>query len=195
MKVDLALPPDSDLGPVPAAEAKAVAEESCRRPRGSTAPIEVIWARRVRGIKQADRTIVMLVKGPAKSNGYYDQGIAVCQPASAMSSVRDTDWAKQPTQAQGLSLLSGSGFSEKGAAGKPVQAESWSVYRARPEIARIESRFVWKNGTGPWTKGVVEGGYAYTDSRVRSEAAIPGEPTEQLRAYDAKGNLIPVAPE
>lgn len=190
----LALPSDIDLGAVPAAEAASVARKSCKLPNSSSTTVEPVWARRVQGLLEGKTIIVMLVKGPGQPGGYYDEGMAACQAGMMISAVRDTAWAKRPTKAEGLSGLGASGFSEQGETGKPVRAQLWTIYRARPEIARVESRYVWKGGSGPWIKGVVADGFAYTDSCANSTKEIPGGFTQQIRAYDAQGKLIPVQP-
>jgi hypothetical protein len=192
--IELALPADIDLGPVPLAEATSTARESCNLPGAKGTALQVLWARRVVGLQPTSRAMVLLVKGAAQPGGYYDQGLAVCHLTTSISAVRDTDWAKHPTKAQGISVLGGNGFAERGATGKPVRAQGWTLYRARPEIARIESRYVWAGGSGSWTKGVVQGGFAFTDSRVSSEKKLPENLTEQLRAYDASGKPVPVHP-
>ncbi|MEU4191533.1 hypothetical protein AB0E69_06530 [Kribbella sp. NPDC026611] len=184
---DLPLPTSVDLGPVPANEANAAAQASCRFPNGRSKPVQVLWDRRVRGLSPTSKLMILLVKGPPQPGGYYDQGIALCQPGMNIVAVRDTDWAPQPTKAQPLTRIGGSGFST-GPTERSFQF--WKLYRAHPTVARIESRYVWKGGAAPWIRGIVTNGYAYTDSRAILHDN--STPTEQVRAYDASGHRIPL---
>ncbi len=188
----LEIPTDADLGPVPAAEAATVANKSCKLPNEPGVHVQVLWARRIRALKGSG--MVLLVKGPSQPGGYFNQGIATCVAGMSISAVRDTDWAKRPTAAQGLSILGVNGFSEAAAGGKPARSQLWGLYRVRSNIVRIESRMVWKNGSAPWIKGIVDGGYAYTDSRAVSPKGLPTNLDVQYRAYDAQGNEVPVKP-
>jgi hypothetical protein len=188
----LEIPADADLGPVPATEAATVANKSCKLPNEPGVHVQVLWARRVRGLQGSG--MLLLVKGPSQPGGYFHQGIATCLAGMSISAVRDSDWAKRPTPAQGMSVLGGSGFSEAAAGGKPARTQFWGLYRVRPEIVRIESRLVWKNGSAPWIKGVVDNGYAYTDSRSISPKGLPTDLTVQFRAYNTQGKEVPVKP-
>jgi hypothetical protein len=183
----LPFPTSADLGPVPAAEANAAAQKDCRLPDARSKAIQVLWARQVHGISTASKVLTLLVKGPAQPGGTYDQGIALCQPGLGIFPVSDAQWAKTPGR-EGVIAIGGSGFST---GPTKMTFQLWTVYRARPEIVRIESRYVWKGGSGPWIKGVVADGFAYTDSRATPVGTIQGM-RQELRAYDANGRLVPI---
>ncbi|GAB3922412.1 hypothetical protein GCM10029976_010840 [Kribbella albertanoniae] len=183
--MNLAIPTDIDLGP--AASPAAAAAKSCMSVGKQST---VLWARQVKGIAPGSKAVVLLLKGPAQPGDVYRQGIWLCQAGAMVQPVRDSDWAKQPTATKGLAVLTAGGFST----GSTVSAQSWTIYRAHPQIDRIETRYVWKGGSGPWVKGVVDGGFAYTDTRVKFPGKTPAGLTHQLRAFDAAGKVLQVNP-
>jgi hypothetical protein len=91
-------------------------------------------------------------------------------------------------------------------AGQAWSAEFSSLHRVRKEIVRIQSRYVWNGGEGPWYEGVVQGGFAYTASFVAYAAGqyspTPRKPTDktlrhpgvqqEFRAFDSLGNPVPL---
>jgi hypothetical protein len=66
------------------------------------------------------------------------------------------------------------------------------VYRARPEIARVEARSVWKGKFGAWTEGVVSDGFAYTEVQANGKFVLGNHLKQQVRAFDAAGKPVPV---
>jgi hypothetical protein len=172
----LPLPNAVDLGAVPPAEAAAAANR-CEVPGAGPKPYEVLWSRRVMGFAGDSGVITTVVQGGGK--------VAVCRTEDGTHMVDDTYWQRQPGREQGASAIVSSGWFVDTS---PRYREEWTVYHARPEVVRIESRFVWNGGSGPWIKGVVAGGFAYTDSR----AMHSGESTQQVRAYDANGREVPI---
>jgi hypothetical protein len=70
--------------------------------------------------------------------------------------------------------------------------QAWAVYRALPSVATVEARYILDGQPGPWTKGVVEGGFAYTEVQARGKFTVGEKLTTEVRAFDAKGKLIPV---
>src|SRR5262249_31993687 len=147
----------------PDAEATAAFMKSCaRRFHGQPKPpLTVVWARRLPRQTLTSTDILMIVKGSGASAGTASclapagAGIWMQQPPAA--------WTKLPTRQQGLAGLTGG--SNSISAAKP-ESRIWMLYRARPEIARIESRFVWKGSAGPWRQGYVDNGYAYAENRI-----------------------------
>jgi hypothetical protein len=171
---------------VPDAEATAAFAKSCERHLHAKLdpPLTVVWARRVPGANPKKTDILMIVKGSGNS------GIASCvAPAGGGGWQKDSsDWTKLPTRQKGLTGLTGgtSSTSEP----KPA-SRIWMLYRARPEIARVESRYVWKGTAGPWEQGYVDNGYAYADNRTNAVVSA-ATVRQEVRAYDAQGQLIAV---
>ncbi|WP_328999972.1 hypothetical protein OHA18_36735 [Kribbella sp. NBC_00709] len=174
------------LGPVSDAEATAAFAKSCeRRMHGEIKqPLTVVWARRVPGQTSKAEDILIIVKGSGAS------GIASClAPSGSGGWQRDgSAWIKEPTPKQGLVGLIGGTSSTS--APKP-ESRIWMLYRARPEIARVESRYVSKGSVGPWQRGYVDSGYAYTDNRANADLSASSL-RQEVRAYDAQGGLIPI---
>ncbi|MFI5694898.1 hypothetical protein ACIA58_23790 [Kribbella sp. NPDC051586] len=185
-----ATPTRTGLEVVPNAEATAAFAKSCE-PRMHVKldrPLTVAWARRVPGANPGKTEILMIVKGSGTS------GIASCvAPDGGGGWERDPSprWSQLPTRKEGLAgLTSGS---SSASTPKPA-SRMWTLYRARPEVARIEARLVWKGTVGPWQRGYVDSGYAYADSRMNVE--VPASTVRQeVRAYDAQGRLLPIEPK
>ena len=181
-----AAPTSSSLGAVTDAEATAAFVKSCepRLHRELKQPLTVVWARRVPGKTSKATDILMIVKGSGAP------GIASCLAPSGggMWQKDPSGWTDLPTQKQGLASLIGgtSSTSEP----KP-ESRIWTLYRARPEIARVESRYVSKGTVGPWQRGYVDSGYAYTDNRA-DKVLTASSLRQQVRAYDAHGRLLPI---
>ncbi|MFB6720721.1 hypothetical protein ACFCV3_11195 [Kribbella sp. NPDC056345] len=184
---DFVVPTEVDLGPYPTAA--SIASTACLIEKGTT---EVVWARYVLDSTAGSRTSILLVRRPAdgEPNDGYHQRMAVCVPYSLNNPIPDSDWDRRPTAAQGLAILTTGAFET------PVTGATqfWRIYRAVPEIARVESRYVWQGGAGPWTKGVVADGFAYTDTRAKYGGKSPAGLKAQIRAFDAAGNAVPVNP-
>jgi hypothetical protein len=176
---------------VPDAEAAATFAKSCARRLHVELkqPLTVLWARRVPGETSKSTEILMIIKGSGNS------GIASCLARSGAGTWQKSPpavwWKTVPTKQEGLAGLTAgtSSTSEP----KP-ESRIWMLYRARPEIARVESRYVWNGTVGPWQRGYVDGGYAYTDNRMRSVVDASGL-HQEVRAYDAQGRSIPIEPK
>ncbi|MER7247073.1 hypothetical protein [Kribbella sp. NPDC000426] len=177
-----AVPTPTGLPVVSDAEAIAAYTESCERRLHSKLdrPLTVAWARRVPAANPRTTDILMVVKGSGAS------GVATCVvPAGGGGWQRDPSFLDVPTKKQGLTGVSG------GTSSAPTGSRIWTLYRARPEIARIESRLVWKSVVSPWQRGTIDDGYAYADNRVT--AVVDAMYVEQeVRAYDAQGRPVPV---
>lgn len=170
----------TSLEVVPDAEAAAAFAKSCERRLHVTLsqPLTVVWARRVPGDRPRSTEILMIVKGSGTS------GIASCMAPSGPGM-----WSiKLPTQREDLEGLTGGSSSIS--APKPV-SRIWTLYRARPEIARVESRLVSNGTVGPWQRGYVDSGYAYADNRMNA-LLDASRLRQEVRAYDAQGRQIPV---
>jgi len=70
--------------------------------------------------------------------------------------------------------------------------QTWTLYRARPEIARVEARSVWNGKFGEWTEGVVDNGFAYTEVQVDGMFGHSDQLKQEVRAFDADGKPVPV---
>lgn len=176
---------------VPDADATAAFAKSCeRRIHGELKhPLTVVWARRVPGKTSKSSDILMIVKGSGAS------GIASCLAPSGAGGWEKSPpavwWSTFPSKKEGLAGLTGgtSSTSEP----KP-ESRIWMLYRARPEIARVESRYVSRGTVGPWQRGYVDSGYAYTDNRTNSVLSASSL-RQEVRAYDAQGQLLPIEPK
>ncbi|NIK59364.1 hypothetical protein [Kribbella shirazensis] len=179
------------LDEVPDAEAVAAFAKSCeRRQHGPLKrPLTVVWARRVPGKTPKSTEILMIIKGSGAS------GISSCLAPSGAGSWQRTPpavwWNTLPTKKEGLASLTGGTSSTSDP--KP-ESRIWMLYRARPEIARVESRYVWNGTVGPWQRGYVDSGYAYTDNRMHSGLNASAL-RQEVRAYDAQSRLIPIEPK
>ncbi|TDW22181.1 hypothetical protein [Kribbella kalugense] len=182
--------PRTGLEVVPDAEAAAAFAKACER-GGHTRldrPLTIIWARRVPGANPRNTDVLMILKGSGAS------GLATClapSGAGGWEKYPSPRWVTLPTQNEGLAGLT-SGSSSLSAP-KPA-SRMWKLYRARPEVARVESRLVWKGTTSPWQQGYVDSGYAYADNRVNVAVSL-STVRQEVRAYDAQGRLLPIEPK
>lgn len=182
----------------PTAADLAAALKRCQ-PDG-TKRTDVVWSREVARPAPSSDAVVLLVKTtPGQQGGTYGLGLRACFSHGVSGSVRDKDWVTRPTAAQGLVTLSGVGAIRSAGRGQPAAAQYESLHRVRPEIVRVESRYVWRAGHGPWSRGVVDGGFAYTASSAtipagQYESAGNGGSgvREELRAFDALGRPVPL---
>ncbi|GAA1516903.1 hypothetical protein [Kribbella lupini] len=183
-----------DLGPVPAAEAAALAK-NCTLVRPATST-DVLWSRRVQAPPPSHlgAGVVLLVKSsPGQPGTVYRQGVTACLGSSS-AAVRDTDWKRQPTRSYALVTLAGTGAAASADAGRPAFADYRSLYRARADVVRIKSRLVWRKGSGEWFEGVVKDGYAVTHSQGEVPKGTPATAglDVEVKAYDARGRELPV---
>lgn len=156
--------------------------------------------------------------GPSSTTTAYNLGVRLCvtrTPASARLGsvgtiivVADKVWETQPTAAQGLVAFDNNGSDRATDSATPVTSnrkgvpdltrkdsgtlQTWTLYRARPEIARVEARSVWNGKFGEWTEGVVDSGFAYTEVQVEGKFGIGDQLKQQVRAFDADGKPVPV---
>ncbi|GAA1717333.1 hypothetical protein GCM10009745_77570 [Kribbella yunnanensis] len=184
----LPFPDDVDLGPVSAADA-AEAAKSCHVPGGGPGALNVLWSRRLKGAAPGSSFIHLVVQGAERSTGPYSQVLAVCQQGIGVYMIQDSYWTKAATSKRAVEAFVGSSWSTQ-----PTRMyfQHWTMYWARKDVARIESRYVWPGGSSAWIKGVVDGHFAYTDSRGIPVGKKPFNPTEQIRAYDAQGRPVPI---
>ncbi|MEU4389683.1 hypothetical protein [Kribbella sp. NPDC023855] len=180
---------------------------------------KLLWSRQVRGITTDSTAAVAVAIQPKKfppsaeksaarkksglgaspGPSAFELGVRVCMTrtppstrlggAGATVVVADKVWKSQPTAAQGLQALDTNGFAMT-ENGRTLQL--WTLYRARPEISRVEARAVWKGKTGEWTEGVVEGGFAYTEVQLDGKFTLGEHLKQQVRAFDAAGKPVPV---
>ncbi|WP_327635060.1 hypothetical protein OHB24_34425 [Kribbella sp. NBC_00482] len=185
-----ATPTRSGLEAVTDAEATAAFAKSCERGGHLKLdrPMTVVWARRVPAANPRNTDVLMILKGSGAS------GRAIClapSGASMWERKSSAQWGTLPTQKEGLAGL----VSADSSVSAPEPAyRMWRLYRARPEIARIESRLVWNGHASSWQRGYVDSGYAYADNRVN--VAVNGNIVRQeVRAYDAQGRLLRIEPK
>ncbi|MEV4262371.1 hypothetical protein [Kribbella sp. NPDC049584] len=171
---------------VPDAEAVAAFTKSCERRMQTklVRPLRVAWARRVPAANPNATDILVVVIGAAAS------GVATCVAPAGAGGWRQWDPSalSVPTKKQGLVGVSG-GIAGGTAGSTP--SRMWTLYRARPEIARIESRLVSKGTASSWQAGYLDDGYAYVDNRVAAAIDVMGV-QQEVRAYDAQGRPVPV---
>ncbi|WP_020384874.1 hypothetical protein [Kribbella catacumbae] len=209
--------PKVDRGAVPAALLPKL-QGDCQWPNETENP-NLLWTRHVRGITGDSTTAVAVASQPKKSDpppvtrnatgerarrgsspgsSAYNLGVRLCltrTPSAGLGSIGSTVvvankvWTARPTAAQGLVALDTSGFEMTKNNGT---LQLWTLYRARPEIARVEARSVWKGKFGEWTEGVVDGGFAYTEVQTRGKFVNGDHLKQQVRAFDAAGNPVPV---
>ena len=172
-----------DRGPATAAQI-AAALRVCRYPTSSR--LEAVWSRRVVSyVGGRPRVITALItkSTPGQPGGYYDLGLSGCFQF-AMASIRDTEWRVRVDPRHPVHDLSG-----MGSGATPGRYQFSMFYRVDPSVVRIESRYAWRGGAGPWYRGVVVDGLAY----AAAYAAVPaggGEPDLQTRAFDAGGHEV-----
>ncbi|MEV6271966.1 hypothetical protein AB0L64_32690 [Kribbella sp. NPDC051936] len=205
-----------DLGAVQQRDLAKIVTE-CQFP-GEGGPAQIIWSRHVRGITKDSTALVAVAlntkKAPAPKTTVTrggrkpgtggapsdaKLGYRYCltrTPASAklgsvgsVGRVPDKNWQTQPTDRRALVTL-GSENANLTYARTTLQA--WAVYRALPTVATVEARYVLDGQPGPWTKGVVEDGFAYTEVQARGKFAVGEKLTTEVRAFDARGKQIPV---
>jgi hypothetical protein len=190
----------------------------CRWPN-EPADAKLLWSRHVRGITTDSTAAVAVAIQPKKfplsaeksaargktnrrgtppGPSAFELGVRVCMTRTPQSAelgasgatvvVPDKVWTAQPTAEQGLKALGTSGDRTRN--GGTLQL--WTLYRARPEIARVEARSVWKGEFGEWTAGVVEGGFAYTEVQATGKFVNGDHLKQEVRAFDAAGKPVPV---
>lgn len=167
---------------------------------------QAVWSRQVVDFASGKPKpyVLVLIKRigdpPTELGAEHKLGLMACTPPGGGSAVLDKVWTQTPGRAEGLVSLGGLG-SIGGSPGGTV-AHFPTYHRARPEIARIESRITWKGGAGKWYEGVVTDGIAYTSSTAELPAGVYTPPNpdgsetssvkEEIRAFDALGNRVPV---
>jgi hypothetical protein len=200
---------DRDLGPANAQQVKA-AIKACMIPHSR--PLQTVWSRRVLGPggpADAPGTI-LLVREPAPRPPGHPPLSSCLAPWPVATGHEESEIAKIPTAAQGILIisrttdfrspttqagpsenLSPSGPLVSGPTRRNVGAEvGTSLVRVRPGIARLESRYVWSGGAGPWSAGAVADGFGFTQSVADTGSAPRAQQREEFRAFDAGGNEV-----
>jgi hypothetical protein len=190
-----------DLGAVPQDNLSKVAAE-CQFPN-ETAPSQLVWSRKVRGITKDSIALVALAVNPSpKKPATSMLGYRYCLtrlPASAkvgsigtVGRVEDKPWRARPTATRGLIALGGS---DTDFTGDVRTLQAWRIYRALPGVAKVEARYLLDGKTGPWTSGVVDGGFAYTEVQATGKVKFTvGQKLDtEVRAFDANGRQIPIS--
>jgi hypothetical protein len=191
-------PAGVDLGAVLRTDVANLGRE-CTFPK-ETGTAKLLWSRHVRGItKDSTASVAVAVHASGRHPAIAKLGYRVCMmrtpPSGRLGAVgtvavvADKAWNARPTAAQGLVLL---GTDDTGLTADNATLQSWSIYRARPEIARVESRYVWKGEVGEWTTGVVDAGFAYTEVQAPGKFKNGDRLKQEVRAFDAAGEPVPV---
>jgi hypothetical protein len=204
-----------DLGPA-SPQQIAAAIKACMIPHSR--PLQTVWSRRVVGPGGPADTpgTILLVREPAPRPAGHPPLSFCLAPWPVATGHEESEIAKLPTAAQGILILdrtadfnspttsadptwklpsSGSPgkVSTSGPIGRTVGAEvGTSLLRVRPGIARLESRYVWNGGAGPWSAGAVADGFGFTQSVADTGTTPRVQQHEEFRAFDAAGNQVPL---
>ena len=204
-----------DLGAVPRGDvAKIVAD--CQFP-DEAGPAQLVWSRHVRGITKDSSALVALAlntkrataqptvtrggrkPGPGGAPSTAKLGYRFCMtrmPPSAklgavasVARVEDKAWRTEPTAQRGLVTL---GSTDGDITNDLTTLQAWRLYRAHPDVAKVEARYVLDGKTGPWTSGVVDGGFAYLEVQANGKFTLGQRLETEVRAFDAQGRPVPV---
>ncbi|MEU8223131.1 hypothetical protein [Kribbella sp. NPDC048915] len=102
--------------------------------------------------------------------------------------IEDKVWLAQPNPHRGLVALGGSTDLTRDL----TTLQTWTLYRALPAVAKVEARYVLNGQPGPWTKGLVADGFAYTQVTAAGRFSNGQRLPTEVRAFDAQGKQIPV---
>ncbi|RZT16954.1 hypothetical protein EV649_4489 [Kribbella sp. VKM Ac-2569] len=204
-----------DLGAVPQGDvAKIVAD--CQFP-GEGGPAQLVWSRHVRGITKDSSALVALAlntkrataqptvtrggrkPGSGGAPSTAKLGYRYCMtriPPSAklgavgaVGRVEDKAWQTEATAQRGLVAL---GTTDGDFTNDLTTLQAWRLYRAHPDVAKVEARYVLGGKTGPWTSGVVDGGFAYIEVQANGKFTVGQRLKTEVRAFDAQGRPVPV---
>ncbi|WP_371402543.1 hypothetical protein OHA10_32210 [Kribbella sp. NBC_00662] len=204
-----------DLGPIPQADvAKIVAD--CQFP-DEAGPAQLVWSRHVRGITKDSTSLVALalntkkaavqptgIRGgrkpgtggaPLTAKLGYRYCMTRTPPSGKLGAIGtvgridDKAWRTKPTAQRTLVAL---GSTDGDFTNDLTTLQSWRLYRAHPDVAKVEARYVLNGKTGPWTNGVVDDGFAYTEVQANGKFTVGQKLTTEVRAFDAQGRQIPV---
>jgi hypothetical protein len=203
-----------DLGAVPQADVSKIVAD-CAFP-GEVGPAQLVWSRHVRGITKDSSTLIALAlntkvstvqppaSGGARRPGRSGPpstaklGYRFCMtrlPPSAdlgaigaVGRVADKAWRTHPGTARGLVALGGE---DTDFTNNVRTLQAWMIYRAAPTVATVEARYVLNGKPGPWTKGVVDGGFAYTEVQAHGKFTVGQHLKTEVRAFDAQGHQVP----
>ena len=187
-----------DLGAVPRGDVSKLLGD-CTFPEEKGA-VKILWSRHVRGITTDSTTSVAVALNsrgshPASARLGYRFCMTRVPPSGKLGAVgsvgrvADQAWTARPTAERGLVALGGSDTDFTNDLGT---LQAWTIYRARPDIARVEARYVVNGKAGEWTKGVVDGGFAYTEVHAHGKFTVGQRLKAEIRAFDAAGKPVPV---
>jgi hypothetical protein len=103
--------------------------------------------------------------------------------------VDDKAWRTQPTAQRGLVAL---GSTDGDFTNDLTTLQTWRLYRASPDVAKVEARYVLNGKTGPWTNGVVDGGFAYIEVQANGKFTVGQRLKTEVRAFDAQSKQISI---
>jgi hypothetical protein len=189
-----------DLGPADAGEL-AKLKRTCQTGFRQT-PGEVLWSRKVKRFasisKEKNLTgVVALMKvSQPKARPGHSLGVLFCTADGSGHGVLDSNWTANPSPAQGMLAIDELTHVEAGMPpnGAPMLEvnEAWGMYRVRPEIARIQSRLVWADGSTPWYEGVVLDGIAYAVAADTITKSPKPHAVREFQAFDNHGRPVPL---
>jgi hypothetical protein len=108
---------------------------------------------------------------------------------ASVARVEDKAWRTEPTAQRGLVTL---GSTDGDITNDLTTLQAWRLYRAHPDVAKVEARYVLDGKTGPWTSGVVDGGFAYLEVQANGKFTLGQRLETEVRAFDAQGRPVPV---
>jgi hypothetical protein len=103
--------------------------------------------------------------------------------------IEDKAWRAKPTAQRGLVAL---GSADGDFTNDLTTLQAWRLYRARADVAKVEARYLLDGKSGPWTGGVVDGGFAYVEVQAHGKFKVGQRLKTEVRAFDAQGRQIPV---
>ncbi|MFI5707210.1 hypothetical protein [Kribbella sp. NPDC051620] len=201
-----------DLGPASPQQIQA-AIKACMIPHSR--PLETVWSRRVLGPGGPADTpgTILLMREPAPRPAGHPPLSFCLAPTPVVTGHEESEIAKLPTATQGILIvarttdfrspdtapghLSSSGKPGTLVSSKPDRSSDGaevgtSLVRVRPGIARLESRYVWDGGAGPWSEGAVADGFGFTQSVADTGTTPRAQQHEEFRAFDSSGNPVPL---
>jgi hypothetical protein len=204
-----------DLGPAQLADLTKIVPD-CAFP-DEVGPAELIWSRHVRGITEDSTTLVALARNtkvstaqpPTASRGGRKPGqggapstaklgyrfcMTRMPPAAKLGAigtvgrVDDKAWRTHPGSTRNLVALGGE---DTDFTNDVRTLQAWMIYHASPTVATVEARYVLNGKPGPWTKGVVDDGFAYTEVQAHGKFTVGQRLKTEVRAFDAQGHQLP----
>ncbi|GAA2829299.1 hypothetical protein [Kribbella solani] len=110
--------------------------------------------------------------------------------SASVGRVSDKGWKAEPTAQHALVTLA---VTDGDFTMDLRTLQAWRLYRAHPDVAKVEARYVLNGKPGPWTSGVVTDGFAYTEVQAGGKFTSGQRLTTEVRAFDAHGKQLPTS--